>query len=58
MTKQIKYSRTDTTYNTGKSFVFWDITLCSPLKVNRRLGGTYRLCLQVDEQAKQKKKTV
>jgi hypothetical protein len=28
------------------STVFWDITLCSPLKVNRRLGGTYRFHLQ------------
>jgi hypothetical protein len=26
--------------------VFWDITPCSPLKVNRRFGGTYRLYLQ------------
>jgi hypothetical protein len=26
-----------------KSSVFWDITLCSPLKVNRPFGGTYRL---------------
>jgi hypothetical protein len=23
--------------------IFWDITLCSPLSVNRRFGGTYRL---------------
>jgi hypothetical protein len=22
------------------SFIFWDITLCSPLKANRRFGGT------------------
>jgi hypothetical protein len=29
-----------------KSSVFWDITLCSPLKVNRRFGETYRLHLQ------------
>jgi hypothetical protein len=28
------------------SSVFWDITPCSPLKVNRRLRGTYRLHLQ------------
>jgi hypothetical protein len=28
------------------STVFWDITLCSPLKVNRRFGGTHRLHLQ------------
>jgi hypothetical protein len=29
-----------------KSSVFWDITPCSPLKVNRRFRGTYRLYLQ------------
>jgi hypothetical protein len=29
-----------------KSTVFWDITQCSPLKVNRRFGGTCRLHLQ------------
>jgi hypothetical protein len=23
-----------------KSFVFWDITQCSPLRINRRFGGT------------------
>jgi hypothetical protein len=28
-----------------KSSIFWDITSCSPLKVNRRFGGTYRLHL-------------
>jgi hypothetical protein len=26
-----------------KSATFWDITPCSPLKANRRFGGTYRL---------------
>jgi hypothetical protein len=26
-----------------KSAIFWDITPCSPLKVNRRFGGTYDL---------------
>jgi hypothetical protein len=30
-----------------KSNIFWDITPCSPLKVNRRFGGAYRLNLQV-----------
>jgi hypothetical protein len=25
--------------------IFWDITQCSPLKVKRRFGGTYRLYL-------------
>jgi hypothetical protein len=29
-----------------KSIIFWDITPCSPLSVNRRFGGTYRLYLQ------------
>jgi hypothetical protein len=24
-----------------KITIFWDITLCSPLKVKRRCGGTY-----------------
>jgi hypothetical protein len=28
------------------SCVSWDIMLCSPGKVNRRFGGTYRLHLQ------------
>jgi hypothetical protein len=23
--------------------IFWDITPCSPLKVNRRFGGTHRI---------------
>jgi hypothetical protein len=29
-----------------KSTIFWDITPCSLLSVNRRFGGTYRLHLQ------------
>jgi hypothetical protein len=29
-----------------KSSIFWDITPCSPLRFNRRFGGTYRLHLQ------------
>jgi hypothetical protein len=29
-----------------KSTIFWDITLCSPLKINRHFGGTYRLYIQ------------
>jgi hypothetical protein len=29
-----------------KSIIFWDMTPCSPLSVNRRFGGTYRLRLQ------------
>jgi hypothetical protein len=29
-----------------KNSIFWDITLCGLLIVNRRFGGTYRLHLQ------------
>jgi hypothetical protein len=29
-----------------KSIIFWDMTPCSLLSVNRRFGGTYRLHLQ------------
>jgi hypothetical protein len=29
-----------------KNTIFRDITSCSPLNVNRRFGGTYRLHLQ------------
>jgi hypothetical protein len=29
-----------------KSSIFWDITTCSPLKANRRFGGTCRFHLQ------------
>jgi hypothetical protein len=29
-----------------KSSIFWDIMLCSPLKLNRRFGGTCHLHLQ------------
>jgi hypothetical protein len=29
-----------------KSTIFWDITPCSPLSVNRRFGGTYGLHFQ------------
>jgi hypothetical protein len=29
-----------------KSTVFWDMMLCSPLKVNQLFGGTYHLHLQ------------
>jgi hypothetical protein len=29
-----------------ENVVFWDITPCSPLKFNRRFGGTYRLHFQ------------
>jgi hypothetical protein len=30
----------------SRSTIFWDITPCSPLKANRRFGGTYSLHLQ------------
>jgi hypothetical protein len=29
-----------------KRTIFWDITACSPVRFNRRFGGTYRLHLQ------------
>jgi hypothetical protein len=29
-----------------ESYIFWDITPCSPLSVNRRFGGTGRLHLK------------
>jgi hypothetical protein len=28
-----------------KSPTFWDVVPCSPLKISRRSGGTYHLCL-------------
>jgi hypothetical protein len=31
------------------SAIFWDIKPCSPLSVNRRFGGTYRLHIQCRE---------
>jgi hypothetical protein len=36
-----------------KSTIFWDITPCSPLNVNRHFGGTYRLHLQGRKQIQQ-----
>jgi hypothetical protein len=30
-----------------KSSIYWDITRCSPVKVNRRFGEVYRLYLAV-----------
>jgi hypothetical protein len=33
-----------------KSTIFWDITPCNPLKVDRRFGGTYPLYLQVEDE--------
>jgi hypothetical protein len=35
-----------TTLILKKSIIFWDITPCSPLSVNRSFGETYRLHLQ------------
>jgi hypothetical protein len=29
-----------------KSIIFWNMTSCSPLSLNRRFGGTYRLHIQ------------
>jgi hypothetical protein len=31
---------------TLQNIIFWDITPCSPLKLNRRFGGIYRPHLQ------------
>jgi hypothetical protein len=31
---------------TINSYIFWDITPCSPVKVNRRFGRKYHLHLQ------------
>jgi hypothetical protein len=36
-----------------KSFIFWNITLCSPCQVKLRFGETYRLHLQGKKYAKQ-----
>jgi hypothetical protein len=36
-----------------KISIFWDITLCSPFKLNRRFGGTRRFHLQVKEETEQ-----
>jgi hypothetical protein len=33
---------------TVKSYITWDITLCSVVKVNRHFGETYRLHLHVE----------
>jgi hypothetical protein len=40
-----------------KSTIFWDITPCSPLSVNRRFGGTYRFHLQGRKNKLTKKRT-
>jgi hypothetical protein len=29
-----------------KSYIFWDMTPCTPVKVNRRFGGIYHLHLE------------
>jgi hypothetical protein len=34
-----------------KSTTFWDIKPCSPLKVNRRFGGTNSLQFQVEKKS-------
>jgi hypothetical protein len=52
----IVWNKKITLYNVGfevytavimKSIIFWDISPCSPLSVNRRFGGTYRLHLRL-----------
>jgi hypothetical protein len=44
MPKRMRFE--DLTEVVIKSVVFWDITLCSPLKVNGRFGGICRLNMQ------------
>jgi hypothetical protein len=41
-----KFRCINTNLSLMQNSVFWDKTSCSPLKVNRRFGGTYRLHLQ------------
>jgi hypothetical protein len=36
-----------------KSTIFWDVTPCSPLKVNRCFGGTYGLHFHGEKWAEQ-----
>jgi hypothetical protein len=45
--RYILQDRNLTTAVVMKSPIFWDIMLCSPLKVNRHFGGTCRLHLQL-----------
>jgi hypothetical protein len=40
------YRTTDCKLETRSSSIFWDLTPCSPLKVNRRFGGTFRFHVQ------------
>jgi hypothetical protein len=44
--KRYGYLGNNGTYAELKSTVLWDITPCSPSKVDRRFGGKYRLHLQ------------
>jgi hypothetical protein len=46
LVKLYKYRRNYKLINRG-DYYLWDITPCSPLKVKRRFGRTYRLHLQV-----------
>jgi hypothetical protein len=32
-----------------KNSIFWDVTLGSSLKVNRRFGGTYAFIFRIEE---------
>jgi hypothetical protein len=38
-----------------KSSIFWDITPCSPLEVNRRFEGTYHIYIFLASQNKPRK---
>jgi hypothetical protein len=42
---------------TKKGSIFWDITLCSPLKIFGRFGGTHRAIFWVEERDKQETRT-
>jgi hypothetical protein len=44
----LKHNSASRSILTMKSYVFRDITSCSPVKVNRRFGGTHRLYLPPD----------
>jgi hypothetical protein len=54
------YSRDSCTRNVNfkslKSIIFWDMTPCSPLSFNWRLGGTYRFHFQGRRNKFRKKK--
>jgi hypothetical protein len=50
---EVQYLEMTVTNQDLKSSIFWDITLCSPLKINRQFGGSCCFPLQDEEYAKQ-----